>query len=232
MQHFFESIIKPQILERGYHRICEIGAGLGGNTDKLLTIKGTEIRIIDAFLDSNLQEKYMRNKRIKVHKGLSLQILPKLHESFDCILIDADHNWYTVFNELSCIEQQSILRNKGTIFLHDTSWPYGRRDMYYDPTAIPPKYVHPYERSGMVIGQIELTHNGSGKNANFMNAICEGGPRNGVLTAIEDFLKIQGNEYVFLRIEEEHGLGILVKTHGANVTLSKRLSSLELKLHY
>jgi hypothetical protein len=77
-----------------------------------------------------------------------------------------------------------------------------------------------------VKGQIELTHNESGTNANFMNAICEGGPRNGVLTAIEDFLKIQGNEYVFLRIEEENGLGVLVKAHGANVTLRKRLSNL------
>lgn len=231
MQHFFESVIRPQILEKGYHRICEIGAASGGNTDKLLTIKGIEISIIDAFFDCNLQEKYMRNERIKIHKGLSLQILPKLNESFDCILIDADHNWYTVFNELSCIEQHSILRKEGTIFLHDISWPYGRRDMYYDPTVIPSKYIHPYERSGIVKGQIELTHNESGTNANFMNAIYEGGPRNGVLTVIEDFLKIQGNRYVFLRIEEEHGLGILVKTHGANVTLSKRLSILsKLKL--
>jgi hypothetical protein len=225
MQHFFESVIKPQILEKGYRRICEIGAALGGNTDMLLTVKRTEISIIDAFLDCNLQEKYMRNRRVKVHKGLSLQILPNLNESFDCILIDADHNWYTVFNELSCIERQRMLRKEGTIFLHDTSWPYGRRDMYYDPTVIPPKYLHPFERSGIVKGQIVLTHNASGTNANLMNALCEGGPRNGVLTAIEDFLKIRSNEYVFLRIEEENGLGILVKTDGANVTLRKRLSN-------
>ena len=56
---------------------------------------------------------------------------PKIKTTFDCIIIDGDHNWYTVFNELTIIEKRNLLKEGGTIFFHDIAWPYGRRDMYY-----------------------------------------------------------------------------------------------------
>lgn len=41
------------------------------------------------------------------------------------------------------------------------------------------------------------------------NALHEGGPRNGVLTAVEDFLAENPSAYHFCRIRLEYGLGIL-----------------------
>jgi hypothetical protein len=40
---------------------------------------------------------------VKVYRGNSLQVLPQVREVYDCVLIDGDHNWHTVFNELRLI---------------------------------------------------------------------------------------------------------------------------------
>lgn len=210
MQYFFDKIIKPCIIENQYSNICEIGSSDGGNVDKLLTFDPASILIIDPCMDVDLVSKYKDIKRVKVFKGLSLDVLPDLSEKFDCILIDGDHNWYTVFSELMFIEGRDLLKENGTIFLHDVSWPYGRRDMYYVPGSIPQPFCHPYAQKGIERGVSELTRNAI-VNSHLHNAIYEGGPRNGVLTAIEDFLKEMRGRYMFLVINEEHGLGILTK---------------------
>jgi hypothetical protein len=127
---------------------------------------------------------------------------------YDCFLIDGDHNWYTVFNELDLIRQRSLLRPGGMIFFHDVEWPYGRRDLYYQPQTIPAQYRNDFDRKGVQRGQTALVDSGGG-NAHLCNAIREGGPRNGVLTAIEDFLAEYPSEYQFCRIRAQHGLGIL-----------------------
>jgi len=127
---------------------------------------------------------------------------------YDCILIDGDHNWYTVFNELNLIRQRALLRPGGVIFFHDVGWPYGRRDLYYQPDTIPAQYRLPFKRKGVLRGQSALAETGGG-NSHLCNAIREGGPRNGVLTAVEDFLAQHPSEYQFCRIRVQHGLGIL-----------------------
>ena len=42
------------------------------------------------------------------HIGLSLDVLPKLGP-FDFVLIDGDHNWHTVLNELRLLERKCNL---------------------------------------------------------------------------------------------------------------------------
>jgi hypothetical protein len=223
MRFFSDIVIRPYILGSGYQRLCEIGAKLGENTDKLLELDSLTIDIIDPCLDVDLSEKYQTNGRVRVHKGLSLDALQSISGPFDCILIDGDHNWYTVYNELNTIRERALLKPGGTIFFHDVGWPYGRRDMYYQPELIPKNFTHPYRREGIVRGQSELDN--SGKHAAFFNAEHEGGERNGVLKAIEDFLQENKGEYKFFYFEEEHGLGVLLKTQSAiaNVTFNKYL---------
>jgi Methyltransferase domain len=216
-------VIKPYIVGNGYRSLCEIGAKLGENTDELLKLDSVQIDIIDPCLDVDLSQKYRDNPRIKVHKGISLDVLPSLTDKFDCILIDGDHNWYTVYNELNTIKERALLKAEGTIFFHDVGWPYGRRDMYYQPELIPKDFTHPYKREGMIRGQSAL--DSSGKHGRFFNAEHEGGDKNGVLRAIEDFLKENKDEFKFFYFEEEHGLGVLLKTRSsiANVTFHKYL---------
>jgi hypothetical protein len=127
---------------------------------------------------------------------------------YDCILIDGDHNWYTVFNELRLIRERGLLRRGGMIFFHDVGWPFGRRDMYYQPDTIPQEYRHKHELKGIVRGRSQLVDSGGG-NAKDWNAVHEGGPKNGVLTAIEDFQSAHPSEYRFCRVRLAAGLGIM-----------------------
>lgn len=92
MRFFTDEVIMPYILENGYRSICEIGSQRGDNTDQFLQAAPLVISIIDPCLDADLREKYRDNNRVQVHKGISLDVLPRISGQFDCILIDGDHN--------------------------------------------------------------------------------------------------------------------------------------------
>jgi len=210
MQIFTDDVIIPYLRERGYRRLCEIGAQGGGNTEKLLGCGADHLTVIDPCLDADLVEKYRNHPIISVRRGRSLDVLPGIEDVFDCILIDGDHNWYTVFNELVLIEKMGLLKQSGLILLHDVAWPYARRDMYYDPTSIPESFRQPHARKGIAYNQSELLDKG-GVNAWLANACLEGGPRNGVLTAAEDFLSQASDAFNFFLLGQEFGLGFLFK---------------------
>jgi len=147
-----------------------------------------------------------------VKKGISLEVLPKLTSPFDCILIDGDHNWYTVYHELNVIREKNLLRTGGLIFFHDVDWPWARRDMYYQPDTIPTQYQQEWAKLGVVRGNCELSDNGS--FGGYRKAVREGGPRNGVLTAIDDFLLENPGKFRFFRVRAGSGLGTLLYRHG------------------
>ena len=213
MRFFAESVIRPLVRNRRLTRICEIGASFGENADELLRTPETTFLLIDPCIDTDLEHKYATNPRVRVAKGTSLDVLPTISEAFDCILIDGDHNWYTVYNELRLIHQRSLLAEGGLILLHDVGWPYGRRDMYYNPEAIPSAYRQPYALKGIVRGQSVLADD-AGINDMRANARHEGGYRNGVQTAAEDFLR-ETDAYVSYFSTLEHGLGVLAPRNSA-----------------
>jgi len=214
MQKFARHIIVPLARKRAWKRFCEIGASTGLSTDEILKLPNISYTILDPCLDADLSLKYTNDPRVTVHKRNSLDALPDLEApedlsaTFDCILIDGDHNWYTVFNELRLIRERPLLKPGGMIFFHDVGRPYGRRDMYYQPETVPAEFRQPYERKGIVRGQNKLADS-EGSNRIHFNAVREGGPRNGVLTAIEDFVAAHPSDYHFTRIKAQYGLGIL-----------------------
>lgn len=208
MNQFVRDFIVPVALKRGWKSFCEIGASKGNSTDQLLKLPDISHTIVDPGLDADLVARYATDRRVTVLRDLSLAALPKMEGPYDCFLIDGDHNWYTVFNELTLIRQRGLLRPGGMIFFHDVEWPYGRRDMYYQPETIPAQYRLPYACKGILRGRSALVDSG-GDNRQVANAIHEGGPRNGVLTAIEDFVAEHPSDYQFCRIRVQYGLGIL-----------------------
>ena len=208
MNKFVLYIIAPLARKLGWKRFCEIGAQYGTATDGLLNLPDISYTVIDPCLELDLDSKYAADARVTVLRSNSLDALPQLHNSYQCILIDGDHNWYTVWNELSLIRQNNLLSAGGMIFFHDVEWPYGRRDMYYQPDTIPPDHRLEFERKGIIQGVSELAASG-GKNAYLLNATREGGPKNGVLTAIEDFVAEHPSEYHFCVLRAQFGLGIL-----------------------
>lgn len=215
MQNFVESFVIPALARRRWSRVCEIGASLGSSTQLLAVLPSIALTVIDPCLDCDLNEKFADNPHVTVKKGISLKVLPDLRDAFDCVLIDGDHNWYTVYHELKVISDRDLLKRGGIIFFHDVEWPYGRRDMYYQPEMIPREHRHSCAQKGIVRGQSELSDR-SEFYSKLWNATHEGGTHNGVLTAIEDFLCEHKGEYEFFRIRGDFGLGIMYRRKNFN----------------
>jgi cephalosporin hydroxylase len=188
---FWDTVVAPLISASGAKRIIEIGALRGETTVLMLDALGpdAELHVVDPVPDFDPEEHVRRFPgRYIFHRDLSLNVLPDA-DAFDVALVDGDHNWYTVYNELRLLREASRRQRRTLplLILHDVAWPYGRRDLYYSPDQIPAEFRQPYARRGMRPGRKELLPRG-GMNVTLDNALVEGGPRNGVMTAVDDFI--------------------------------------------
>ena len=189
---FWENVIAPVVLAAGARRIVEIGALRGENTQLMLDRlgPGTELHVIDPLPDFDPAEHERRFAgRYVFHRDLSLNVLGTL-PPMDAAMIDGDHNWYTVYNELRLLSEVARAADAPLplMILHDVGWPYGRRDLYYAPEDIPEEFRQPWRRKGMRPGLKRLVPYGGGLNPTLCNAVVEGGPRNGVMTGLDDFM--------------------------------------------
>ncbi|MEL7671257.1 glycosyltransferase [Methanobacterium sp.] len=211
MNRFWSNIIQPITMGINTNYIIEIGSDTGINTKNILKycIKHNAYMVaIDPFPKFDVDEfKAKYGDKFKIYNELSLSRLPLL-KGYDMVLIDGDHNWYTVYNELKIIEKSFKNRKFPVVFLHDVGWPYARRDLYYSPENIPAVYRQPYKKLGMYPGQTNLKEQG-GLNNHLYNSIYENNPKNGILTAIEDFISESELELSFKVINAFHGLCIL-----------------------
>lgn len=208
MHRFWDSIIAPLCDAAGVRTIVEIGSGSGMCTNLIVAYAkehGGRVHTIDPNPGPELESVIGEaGSCLVVHRSKSLEVLPTL--AADVVLIDGDHNWYTVFHELEAI---AAWHEHPLIFLHDTEWPYGRRDVYYDAPRIPEEDRHRSLRRGMDPSFSELSETG-GLSAHMQNACHEGGAHNGVRTAIEDFLQHHGKHWHWQHLPGMHGLGMLV----------------------
>lgn len=213
MIKLWRRLIEPVFVAIDARRVLEIGAESGLSTRALLRYlceRGGHLDSIDPAPDFDadvLQAEFAGT--LSFHRDLSLNVLPRLAR-FDVAMIDGDHNWFTVFHELQAIERihgpEAALQP--LILIHDTGWPYGRRDLYYDPDTIPAQYRHPYARLGMLPNRSGLAEQG-GMNMQLCNALQEGGPRNGVATAVDDYLQQSARAFVRVDLPVYHGLTML-----------------------
>ncbi len=213
MHRFWLRFILPLLVAASPGRVLEIGAEFGWNTRRLLEIgreRGFFLDIIDPAPHPVFHEMLAEfDGGYAFHPHKSLDALP-LIQAADFILLDGDHNWFTVYNELAQIFLRARQAGKEPpiILFHDVAWPYARRDMYYDADAIPDGKRQPYARRGFLPGRSDLVE--EGLNGDFANALQEGGPCNGVLTAAEDFIAAAKVGATFKRLPFFNGLGILV----------------------
>ncbi|KXV29751.1 hypothetical protein AD936_18140 [Gluconobacter japonicus] len=218
MAHF-SSIYLPVLKMTGARKICEIGSELGGNTSILLEYADGNhghIICIDPCPDNNFYEKLINKENISFIKDKSINAICTIN-CIDVWFVDGDHNWYTVFNELSLIDKVSKRDGKPFLaFVHDVDWPSGRRDLYYDPSSIPENFLHDYSwELGTVPEQADLISGGFRGAGAFAWAHQSGGEKNGVRTAIEDFIADgRVDEVEFLSIPGVFGLGVIAsKNH-------------------
>ncbi|MET0902434.1 MAG: CmcI family methyltransferase, partial [Acidimicrobiales bacterium] len=206
--------IAPVLRAAGVRRVVEIGALRGETTIKMVNDLGpdAELHVIDPVPDFDPREHERQFPgRYHFHEALSLDVLPSL-PSMDAALIDGDHNWYTVYNELKLLDEGA--RRDGAplpvLVLHDVLWPYGRRDLYYAPDQIPAEHRQPYATKGMRPGGKKLLDRG-GLNPTMYNALEEGGPRNGVMTGLDDFVAEHDKPLRVLVLPIYFGLAIVAE---------------------
>jgi hypothetical protein len=95
------------------------------------------------------------------------------------------------------------------MLLHDVAWPCARRDMYYAPDALPDEALHPHSfELGSLPDVPEAVRGGFRGGGSFALALHEGGPGNGILTAIEDFLEGR-DDLTFVHVPAVFGLGVI-----------------------
>jgi hypothetical protein len=213
MRRFWEPAIEPLLEAVGSRTIVEVGVSEGQTTAKLVAYAERHDGIvhgIDPAPGRGALELEERHERLELHVEPSLTALPGI-EDIDAVLIDGDHNWYTVINELRLLAAQSDERGREfpLTLLHDVDWPYGRRDQYCDPATIPAEHRQPIAQGGVWPGRDEVFED-RGINILHHMAATEGGPRNGVRTAVEDFLSESAQGMEFRSLIGFHGLGILV----------------------
>jgi hypothetical protein len=168
--------------------VLEVGAFRGDLTARLLEWaerSGASIAAIDPAPPEELLDLLDEHPELELlretsHRTLTTRDLP------DVVIIDGDHNYYTLSEELRIIAERASGGPPPLLMFHDVWWPHARRDTYYEPDRIPEEHRQPLvhraaldpEEPGVVDYGLEYE----------WAAATEGGPRNGVLTALEDFI--------------------------------------------
>ncbi len=227
MRRFWSFIVEPVLRDRAPARVVEIGSQSGESTARLLKLCGeigAHLDVIDTVDMANASEiEALLQAHGRFHKGLSLDVLPTL-PSAEVYLIDGDHNWFTVMAELSAIHDavEHAHEPGPVIILHDVAWPYARRDLYYDPSNVPTEGKQPIALGGIRPGRSEVV-DGDGLNAHLHHADHEGGAKNGVRTAVEDFLAAHADTYRFASVPGLNGLGFIYKAAAADSDFARRI---------
>ena len=213
----FSSLMMPALAAADAADIVEIGAEFGGMSTLLAdhcAARGGRLTSIDPSPKTEFVQWAADRPEVRHVAKPSLEVLGDI-DCADAWVIDGDHNWYTVYHELKAIRSRCRDAGKPLLaFLHDVNWPSGRRDMYYAPDQIPAEYRHAHSfDAGAFPGHSQLVAGrGFRGMGHFAWATHEGGPRNGVLTGIEDFLAdalAEGEEYAFAEVPAVFGLGVL-----------------------
>ncbi|HEY8000459.1 MAG TPA: class I SAM-dependent methyltransferase [Solirubrobacterales bacterium] len=188
--------------------VVEIGAFHGKSTNEMLewaARRGAKLIAIDPEPQPDLRQIAAGHPELELVEATSHEALPDLPAA-DAIIIDGDHNYFTLSEELRLIEARAPGPAMPLLMLHDIGWPLARRDGYYAPERIPAEHRQPLAHNTYLAPDEPATA------ADGMPFACvaarEGGPRNGILTAVEDFLETHP-ELAFARVPAFFGFGVI-----------------------
>jgi Methyltransferase domain len=190
--------------------VAEVGAYEGDLTRLLLLWAeraDARVQAIDPAPQPGIEELERQHGELELIRETSLQALEHIAMP-DVVILDGDHNYYMVSEELRRLAARASeeAERLPLILLHDVCWPHGRRDDYFDPEQIPEEHRQPVVKDAGLYPGIEGTRHGGLPFE--WTAAREGGPRNGVLTAIEDFL-VGHSELQLAIVPTFFGLGVV-----------------------
>jgi predicted O-methyltransferase YrrM len=181
-------LLIPCLEAAGAKSVVEVGAYAGDVTSLLLEWaagSGARVWAIDPSPQDRLVKLAEEHSNLELARAPSLDALKTIPPA-DAVIIDGDHNHYTVCEELRLIEEAADGGPLPLLFFHDVAWPHARRDDYFSPELIPEERRQPIVEGGGLYPGVEGIRRG-GLPYHYP-AAREGGPGNGVLTAVEDFV--------------------------------------------
>jgi methyltransferase family protein len=187
--------------------VVEVGAQHGSFTRELLDWAAPSVRVaaVDPAPEPELVALAAAEPRLELIDATSSEALRELPR-FDAYVIDGDHNYFTVLEELRAVEAAAE-GEMPLVLMHDVGWPFARRDYYYEPSRIPENHRQPLAHYVRLVPWGEGIDEHIGITCAAV-AASEGGPQNGVLTAIEDFIADR-RDLRFARLAPFFGLGVL-----------------------
>lgn len=197
-------LLKPKV-------IVEIGCEYAGSTFQFLEYCKSNngfLYIIDprpfVDVDEVLKDYKGYYEFIKAKSIDALLTIPKA----DLYVVDGDHNYWTVLNELNLIFEN----NMPLAILHDVGFPCARRDLYYNPSDIPKEHLHAYTYDhGVNINDELLFREGFYGAGHFALSLETDQKKMGVLTAVEDFLK-NNQHLIYQNIPLIFGIGFIASS--------------------
>jgi hypothetical protein len=183
----FAELMLPVLEASGARSVAEVGAYGGALTEVLVDWaepRGVAVIAIDPLPQPALEELAERRPKLDLIRKTSAEALAAM-ELTDAFVIDGDHNYHTVSEELETIANRRSGAELPLLLFHDVCWPHGRRDSYYAPERVPE------EQRERIVADTTIfpgePRTGGGGLPYPWAADREGGAQNGVLTAIEDF---------------------------------------------
>jgi hypothetical protein len=168
--------------------VVEVGADRGDFTAELLQWAGgagAKVSAIDPEPRPELLDLAERSPALNLIRRPSPDALAEVLPA-GAVILDGDHNHWTLSGELREIAERSEGPGLPLLIFHDIGWPHSRRDTYYAPDRIPEEHRQPLAQDALVAPGNPGT--GSEGVRFEWAAAREGGPENGILTAVEDFM--------------------------------------------
>lgn len=134
MKSYLQSLPNPAVLEIGIDEgvtFVVLQYFLSHLPQPSLLV-GVDVKMTERFsiIESNLEVK--QQQQVVVLEANSLEVLPKMAKmdrKFDLILIDGDHNYYTVSKELEHLND--IVTKNAVIIIDDYSGRWSEKDLWY-----------------------------------------------------------------------------------------------------
>ncbi|TDB84779.1 class I SAM-dependent methyltransferase [Actinomadura sp. KC216] len=202
----FRELFETIFAHREIATVVEVGVE-SGQVSSVYADLGATVYCVEPAPDDELCAVLADDPRLNLVEGLSPAVLGDLPVA-DLYVLDGDHNYAVVRAELAWIMENAP---DAVVVLHDVLWPCGRRDFYYQPSPLPHEDVHPAAADGPTVWHDELTPAGFVGDGVFTAAVEAGGPRNGVLTAVEDTLDEAGGDWRLAIVPAVFGFGLLMK---------------------
>lgn len=140
--HGYIPLIKTFLSKLDSPKVLEIGLDRGVTTIPLVVFMsrlhekyefvGIDVKVQEQLLITLKNIDVSKDQRVMLHQENSLNMLPELvkkNDKFDVILIDGDHNYYTVKKELEHLED--LAKPTSLVLIDDYHGRWSEKDLWY-----------------------------------------------------------------------------------------------------